>query len=61
MSTGAMFLARITERNSHLAGEASGTSISNDCQAKTERRRQLAGAGTGRGEPSYMQVPPDPA
>jgi hypothetical protein len=41
---------RITERNSHLAGEASGSSISNGCQAKTERRRQLAGVGTGRGE-----------
>jgi hypothetical protein len=40
---------RITERNSHLAGEASGNSISNGCQAKTERRRQLAGVGTGRG------------
>jgi hypothetical protein len=40
---------RITERNSHLAGEASGSSISNGCQAKTERRRQLAGVGTGRG------------
>jgi hypothetical protein len=40
---------RITERNSHLAGEASGSSISNGCQAKTERRRQLTGVGTGRG------------
>jgi hypothetical protein len=40
---------RITERNSHLAGEASGSSISNGCQAKTERRRQLAVVGTGRG------------
>jgi hypothetical protein len=52
MSTGAVFFAhkkRITERNSHLVGEASGSSISNGCQAKTERRRQLAGAGTGRG------------
>jgi hypothetical protein len=52
MSTGAVFLAhkkRITERNSHLAGEASGSSISNGCQAKTEGRRQLAGVGTGRG------------
>jgi hypothetical protein len=52
MSTGAVFFAhkkRITERNLHLAGEASGSSISNGCQAKTERRRQLAGAGTGRG------------
>jgi hypothetical protein len=39
----------ITERNSHLAGEASGSSISNGCQAKTERRRQLAGVGTWRG------------
>jgi hypothetical protein len=51
MSTGAVFFAhkkRITERNSHLAGEASRSSISNGCQAKTERRRQLAGAGTGR-------------
>jgi hypothetical protein len=52
MSTGAVFFAhkkRITERNSHLAGEASGNSISNGCQAKTERHRQLAGVGTGRG------------
>jgi hypothetical protein len=52
MSTGAVFFAHkkpITERNSHLAGEASGSSISNGCQAKTERRRQLAGVGTGRG------------
>jgi hypothetical protein len=52
MSTGAVFFAhkkRITERNSHLAGEASGSSISNGCQTKTERRRQLAGVGTGRG------------
>jgi hypothetical protein len=52
MSTGAVFVAhkkRITERNSHLAGEANGNSISNGCQAKTERRRQLAGVGTGRG------------
>jgi hypothetical protein len=40
---------RITERNSHLAGEASGSSISNGCHAKTERRRQLDGVGTGRG------------
>jgi hypothetical protein len=51
MSTGAVFFAhkkRITERNSHLAGEASGSSISNGSQAKTERRRQLAGVGTGR-------------
>jgi hypothetical protein len=38
-----------TERNSQLAGEASGRSISNGCQAKTERHRQFAGAGTGRG------------
>jgi hypothetical protein len=51
MSTGAVFFAhkRITERNLHLAGEASGSSISNGCQAKTEHRRQLAGVGTGRG------------
>jgi hypothetical protein len=52
MSTGAVFFAhkkQITERNSHLAGEASGSSISNGCQAKTERRRQLTGVGTGRG------------
>jgi hypothetical protein len=52
MSTGAVFFAhkkQITERNSHLAGEASGSSISNGCQAKTERRRQLAGVGPGRG------------
>jgi hypothetical protein len=52
MSTGAVFFAhkkRITERNSHLAGEASGSSISNGCHAKAERRRQLAGVGTGRG------------
>jgi hypothetical protein len=52
MSTGAVFFAhkkRITERNSHLTGEASGSSISNGCQAKTECRRQLAGVGTGRG------------
>jgi hypothetical protein len=52
MSTGAVFFAHtkwITERNSHLAGEASGSSISNGCQAKTEHRRQLAGVGTGRG------------
>jgi hypothetical protein len=51
MSTGAAFFAhkkRITERNSHLAGEASGRSISKGCYAKTERRRQLAGVGTGR-------------
>jgi hypothetical protein len=51
MSTGACFFAhikRITERNSHLAGEASRSSISNGCEAKTERRRQLAGVGTGR-------------
>jgi hypothetical protein len=51
MSTGAVFFAhkkRITERNSHLAREASGSSISNGCQAKTERRRQLAGVGTRR-------------
>jgi hypothetical protein len=40
---------QITERNLHLAGEASGSSISNGCQAKTEHRRQLAGMGTGRG------------
>jgi hypothetical protein len=40
---------RITERNLHRAGEASGSSISNGCQAKTEHRRQLAGVGTGRG------------
>jgi hypothetical protein len=48
----ALFFAhkkRITERNSHLEGEASGSSISNSCQAKTECCRQLAGAGTGRG------------
>jgi hypothetical protein len=48
MSTGAVFFAhkkRITERNLHLAGEASGSSISNGCQAKTERCRQLAGRG----------------
>jgi hypothetical protein len=52
MPTGAVFFAhkkRITERNSHLAGEASGSSISNGCQAKTNRHRQLAGAGTVRG------------
>jgi hypothetical protein len=52
MSTGAVFFAHkklIAERNSHLAGEASGSSISNGCQAKTERRRQLAGVETGRG------------
>jgi hypothetical protein len=52
MSTGAVFFAhkkRITERNSHLAGEASGSSNSNGCQAKTERRRQLPGEETGRG------------
>jgi hypothetical protein len=52
MSTDAVFFAHkkgITERNSHLAVEASGSSISNGCQAKTERRRQLAGVGTGRG------------
>jgi hypothetical protein len=52
MSTGALFFVhkkRITERNSHLAGEASGSSIFNGCQAETERRRQLAGVGTGRG------------
>jgi hypothetical protein len=52
MSTGAVFFAhkkRITERNSHLAREASGSSISNGCQTKTERRRQLAGVETGRG------------
>jgi hypothetical protein len=51
MTTGAVFFAhkkRITERNSHLAGEASGSSISNGYQAKTERGRQLAGVGTGR-------------
>jgi hypothetical protein len=41
--------SRITERNSHLAGEASGSTISNGCQAKTERHRQLAGVWTGRG------------
>jgi hypothetical protein len=39
----------ITERNSHLAGEASGSSNSNGCQAKTERRTHLVGVGTGRG------------
>jgi hypothetical protein len=53
MSTGAVFFAhkkRITEHNSHLAGEASGSSISNGCQVKTESRRQLAGVGTGRRE-----------
>jgi hypothetical protein len=52
MSTGAVFFAHkklITERNSHLAGKASGSSISNGCQDKTERRRQLAGVGTWRG------------
>jgi hypothetical protein len=52
MSTGAVFFAhkkRITERNSQMVGEASGSSISNGCQAKTERRRQLARVGTGRG------------
>jgi hypothetical protein len=40
---------RITERNSHLVGEASRSSISNGCQAKTERRRLLAGGGGGAG------------
>jgi hypothetical protein len=53
MFTGAVFFAhkkQITERNSHLAGEASGSSISNGCQAKTKRRTQLAEVGTGRGE-----------
>jgi hypothetical protein len=52
MSTGAVFFAHqkpSTERNSHLAGEASGSSISNGCHAKTKRRRQLAGVATGRG------------
>jgi hypothetical protein len=52
MSTGAVFFAhkkRITEHNSHLAGEGSGSSISNGCQAKTERRRQLAGTVTQSG------------
>jgi hypothetical protein len=64
MSTGAVFFAhkkRITERNSYLAGEASGSSISNGCQAKTECRRQLAGVGLGEGEPSYTPVSSDPA
>jgi hypothetical protein len=42
-----------SQRNLHLAGEASGSSISNGCQAKTERRRQFAGWGLGEGEPSY--------
>jgi hypothetical protein len=52
MSTGAVFFAhkkRSTEHNSHLAGEASGSSISNGCHAKTKHRRQLTGGGTGRG------------
>jgi hypothetical protein len=52
MSTGTVFFGhkkRITERNSHLAGEVSESSISNGCHAKTERRRQPAGVGTGRG------------
>jgi hypothetical protein len=64
MSTGAVFFAHkklITERNSHLAEEASGSSISNACQAKTERRRQLAEVGLGEGKPSYTPVSPDPA
>jgi hypothetical protein len=58
MSTGAVFFAhkkRITERNSHLAGEASGSSISNGCQAKTERRRQLATAAPW--EPYFTDNP----
>lgn len=45
---------RITDRNSHLASKASGNSISNDCQAKTERCRELAGMVIcvgGGGEP----------
>jgi hypothetical protein len=61
MYTGAVFFAhkkRITGRNSHLAGEASGSYISNGCQAKTERRRQLAGAGTGRGETKLHATAP---
>jgi hypothetical protein len=52
MSTGAVFFAhkkQITERNSHLAVEAGGSSISKGCQAKTERRRQLAMVWIGRG------------
>jgi hypothetical protein len=39
----------IFHNEKHLAGEASGSSISNGCQAKTERRRQLAEVGTWRG------------
>jgi hypothetical protein len=38
----------LSVKEGSLAGEASGSSISNCCQAKTERRRQLAGLGTGR-------------
>jgi hypothetical protein len=52
MSTGAVFFAKKkneSQRNSHLAGESSGSSISNGCQAKTKRRRQLTWVGTGRG------------
>ncbi|GFT62027.1 hypothetical protein NPIL_327001 [Nephila pilipes] len=44
-------LKRITEHNSHsLAGEPSGSSISNGRQAKNDRLRQLAGVGTKREE-----------
>lgn len=50
-----MFLAqrtkrkRIIERDSHLAKKASGSSISNSCQAKTGCCIQLAWAATVRG------------
>jgi hypothetical protein len=49
MSTGAVFFAhkkRITERNSHLAGEASESSISNGCQAVAD---SSPGWGLGEG------------
>lgn len=46
MSFGTVFFAHkkhTTARNSQLTAEASKNSISNDCQAKTERRSELAG------------------
>ena len=38
-----------TQKTNYRAGEASGSSISNGCQAKTERPRQRAGVGTEKG------------
>ncbi|GFU14938.1 hypothetical protein NPIL_382031 [Nephila pilipes] len=46
-------------RNSHLSGEASGSSISNGCQAKNERRRQPVREETGREEASHTPMSPN--